>query len=262
MDSNCVKIRELEIGRGCPKIIVPIVERTDAQILAKASQLSREPSVDVVEWRVDFYEHAMDREKVIGLLEKIHEGLGDIPVLFTFRTQKEGGERSIGKEDYYALNLAAAVSGKADLIDVETFTDSDIADHIAQLHAVGVKVIGSKHDFDKTPSDEALISFLERAWEVGADIPKLAVMPRDQNDVTRLLGVTMQLHDRHGGKPIITMSMSEQGVASRIYGEVFGSAMTFGAIGQSSAPGQVPAQALRWALDHLHTTCIEEEPGE
>jgi len=33
---------------------------------------------------------------------------------------------------------------------------------------------------------------------------------------------------------------------------VFGSAMTFGAVGQVSAPGQIPVEELVQALDILH----------
>jgi len=259
---SIVHVRDLAIGDGTPKIIIPLVGKTDAELTAQARRVRKEPGVDAVEWRVDFYEYAKDKERVLGTLGSINEALGKIPLLFTFRTKKEGGMLPITKRQYFAMNLAVAKSGKADLIDVETFTSDDVADHIAQLHKYGVKVIGSKHDFGKTPTDEEMTYFLERAWEIGADIPKLAVMPQSHEDVLRLLGVTMDLHDKHDGKPTITMSMSNQGVASRIYGEVFGSAMTFGALGQASAPGQVPAQALRWALGRLHTTREEQEKDQ
>ena len=42
---------------------------------------------------------------------------------------------------------------------------------------------------------------------------------------------------------------------SRLSGEAFGSAMTFGAVGQVSAPGQIPVERLRNALQILHTSC-------
>ena len=40
------------------------------------------------------------------------------------------------------------------------------------------------------------------------------------------------------------MSMGKLGVISRICGEVFGSAVTFGTAGKASAPGQLPANQL------------------
>ena len=53
-------------------------------------------------------------------------------------------------------------------------------------------------------------------------------------------------------KPLITMSMSRIGSISRISGEAFGSAVTFGSIGQESAPGQLPVNKLEEMLDMIH----------
>ena len=48
------------------------------------------------------------------------------------------------------------------------------------------------------------------------------------------------------------MSKGSLGVITRIAGEVFGSSMTFGAVGQVSAPGQIPVEKLQAAMDILH----------
>jgi 3-dehydroquinate dehydratase-1 len=42
------------------------------------------------------------------------------------------------------------------------------------------------------------------------------------------------------------------GVLSRVAGEAFGSAMTFGTIGSTSAPGQIPVKELGDVLDVIH----------
>jgi 3-dehydroquinate dehydratase-1 len=251
-----VRVRGLDIGTGIPKIIVPLVGKTEAELVAQARVAREEPGVDAVEWRVDFYEGADGEERVLNTLSAIRAALGELPLLFTFRTRKEGGARPIPKERYYALNQAAARSGRAVLIDVEIFTAEDVPHHIAALHGYGVKVIGSKHDFDGTPPEGELISFLEKGWEVGADLPKLAVMPRNEEDVRRLLDVTRQMQATHR-RPLITMSMSELGVSSRTCGERYGSAMTFGALGQSSAPGQLSVAELRRALEREHAALTQ-----
>lgn len=46
--------------------------------------------------------------------------------------------------------------------------------------------------------------------------------------------------------------MSADGVLSRLCGEVFGSAMTFGTVGQASAPGQIPVEQLNHATAIIH----------
>jgi len=86
---------------------------------------------------------------------------------------------------------------------------------------------------------------------LGADICKIAVMPRSAADVLTLLDATRIMHEEYADRPLITMSMGGLGVVSRIAGQVFGSAATFGMVGTASAPGQVDASELRALLDVL-----------
>ena len=60
---NTVKIRDIEIGAGAPKIIVPIVGITKEDIIEEAKTFDSIP-VDVVEWRVDWFEGVFDFAKV------------------------------------------------------------------------------------------------------------------------------------------------------------------------------------------------------
>ena len=226
---NTLKIRDLVVGEGAPKIIVPIVGKTMQQILDKADEL-KYYTYDVVEWRVDFYEHALDTGKVLEVAGALRTALGETPILFTFRTAREGGEQSISPENYTALNKAVAESGYVDLIDVEIFAGEELVrENIANIHAAGVAVVGSNHEFEKTPDKADLLY--------------------------RLLDATQEMYTKYADRPIITMSMGPAGVISRLSGEAFGSAMTFGAVGQVSAPGQIPVERLRNALQILHTSC-------
>ena len=249
---NTVKIRNLEIGTGAPKVIVPIVGKTREEILAKGKELASIP-LHVVEWRVDFYEDVFQIPQVLETLKGLRAALGETPILFTFRTLKEGGEKEISMEDYTALNKAVAQSGDADAIDVEIFSgDQVVLENIANIHAAGKVVVGSNHDFHKTPSQADLIYRLRKMQDMGADIPKIAVMPQNQADVLTLLAATEEMYRCYADRPIITMSMSATGVISRLCGEVFGSSMTFGAVGQVSAPGQIPVEQLNAATEIIH----------
>lgn len=249
---NTVKIRNLEIGTGAPKVIVPIVGKTREEILAKGEELASIP-LHVVEWRVDFYEDVFQIPKVLETLKGLRAALGETPILFTFRTLKEGGEKEISMEDYTALNKAVAQSGDADAVDVEIFSgDAVVLENIANIHAAGKVVVGSNHDFHKTPSQSDLIYRLRKMQDMGADIPKIAVMPQNKADVLTLLAATEEMYRCYADRPIITMSMSATGVISRLCGEVFGSSMTFGAVGQVSAPGQIPVEQLNAATEIIH----------
>lgn len=248
---NTVKIRDIEIGAGAPKIIVPIVGITKEDIIEEAKTFDSIP-VDVVEWRVDWFEGVFDFAKVEDVLKDLRTVLGNIPLLMTFRTSKEGGEKTIEPDAYAELNIKAAQTGYVDLIDVEIFTGDDIVKKIIDgAHAAGVKVIASNHDFFKTPAKADIIYRLRKMQDMNADIPKIAVMPQSSKDVLTLLTVTESWKET-GKTPVITMSMAGEGLISRLCGEIFGSAVTFGAAGKSSAPGQIDAEELRRILEIIH----------
>lgn len=249
---NTVMMRNLEIGAGRPKVIVPIVAAAAKDIVAKAESFQGIP-LDVVEWRVDFYEDVFQTEKVLETLSKLRAALGETPLLFTFRTKKEGGEKEIDMEAYTALNKAAAESGNVDAVDVEIFSgDEVVRENLKNIHSAGKIAVGSNHDFDKTPDYDDLIYRLRKMQDMGADIPKIAVMPRNHRDVLTLLSATETMSSTYADRPIITMSMSATGVISRLCGEVFGSAMTFGMVGQASAPGQIPVEQLNKVTEIIH----------
>lgn len=239
-----ITIRNTTIGEGAPKLIVPIVGKTKEEIVEKAQSFNN-IKIDVVEWRIDFYEDVFNIEKVLDTLKELRVVLNDTPILFTFRTKKEGGEKEISMEAYTALNKAVAESGNADLIDVEIFSGDDIvAENIANIHSAGAMVIGSNHDFFKTPDKDDLVSRLRKMQDMGADIPKIAVMPQSTEDVLTLLSATNEMHSKYANRPIITMSMGPLGVITRLSGEIFGSAMTFGAVGAISV--QDKYQLSKW----------------
>ena len=262
--SKYVEVRGVKIGEGVPKICVPIVGKTKEEILAAARSFE-DVALDVVEWRVDWFEGVFDFEKVEDVLKELRAVLGETPILMTFRTSKEGGEKSIEPEDYAKLNIKAAQTGYIDFIDVEIFTGDAIVTKIidgahaagvkviSHAHANGVKVIASNHDFHKTPEKSDIIYRLRKMQDMNADIPKIAVMPQNKKDVLTLLSATEEMTSLYADRPIITMSMAGTGVISRLCGEVFGSSMTFGAAKKASAPGQMGVKELETVLGLLHS---------
>lgn len=249
---NPVVVRDVVIGEGIPKICVPVVGVTREEILKSAEQICA-VGADIVEWRADWYEDVFVFEKVEETAKALRNVLEDIPVLFTFRTAREGGERAIEKEAYTELNQKIIKTGCIDMVDVEAFTGDDVVTAVIETaHAHGVKVVASNHDFQKTPAKEEIIARLRNMQESGADITKIAVMPRDKTDVLTLLEATEEMCSKYANRPVITMSMAGMGVISRLCGEVFGSAITFGAAGKTSAPGQMGVEELKTVLEILH----------
>ncbi len=260
-----VTVRDVVIGEGRPKICVPIVGQTLDEIVEAAREITELPA-DVVEWRADWYAEAFQKacdraddpfaHMLLWMQEtalRLRKILGEKPLLFTFRTKAEGGERTLTQAEYEQLNETIAKSGTADLIDVELFTvGSHMKEFTAALHQYPVKVVASSHDFAATPPKEEMVSRMCRMQECGADLVKIAVMPRCRQDVLTLLSAVVEMNEKYDETPVIAMSMSSMGVTSRLVGESFGSALTFGAAKKASAPGQIGAEDLRTVLDIIH----------
>lgn len=253
--TEAVKVRGVSIGIGRPKICVPIVAVSKEEIVAQAKSLKTIP-FDLVEWRADWYEEGMNPQAVCQVLKELRSILGDVPVLFTFRGKKEGGEKELDAGAYLELTLQAAMSGNADLVDLELFTGLKagrelFADVIGRIKNQGVKIIMSSHDFSKTPDSRELLWRFRQMEELGADILKAAVMPDNAGDVLSLLSVTETV-SRTMKSPVITMAMGGLGLISRLSGETFGSSVTFGSAKTASAPGQMDAAILKIILDAVH----------
>jgi 3-dehydroquinate dehydratase-1 len=250
--SGTVTVKNVTLGEGIPKICVSLISTAMPELVAEAQAL-KELAPDLVEWRSDFFAEVEDLAAVRKTLAEISSVLPDTPLIFTFRSAREGGEREITTEYYIRLNQAAAESGYVDIIDVELFNEENVVrELIAAAHACGVFVIVSNHDFHGTPSQEEIVSRLRQAQALGGDLPKIAVMPQQAGDVLTLLAATNTMREQYADRPIITMSMAGEGVISRLAGEIFGSALTFGAAHKPSAPGQVAVAELRRVLELLH----------
>lgn len=244
-------IGNVTLDNGMPKICVPIVGRTVEELVQECRYLQDTP-YDVVELRIDFL--ADTTLPAVGeALAAVRRELPDSALLFTFRTKEEGGETAVPEAYYFELIQYAVASGKIDAVDVEYFRNQD---SIRQTLAVAkehiVTVVMSNHDFEKTPSFDEITGRLIGMKQFGADVAKLACMPHSAKDVLTLLSATEAVKAQYPDEPIITMSMGKLGVISRISGELFGSALTFGSAKKASAPGQLEVTALRQILQALH----------
>lgn len=247
-----VQIKNVTLGEGAPKIIVSLMAKDIAAVKSEALAY-RSADFDILEWRGDHFTAIADTAAALDALRELRAVFPDKPILFTFRSKKEGGEQEIAPEAYIALNIAMAESGLVDAIDLELFTgDALVSQTIARAHAKGVKVIMSNHDFHKTPAKEEIVKRLTKMQELGADVPKIALMPESKADVLTVLAATLEVSEKIADRPIITMSMSKTDVISRLAGEVFGSAATFGAVQKASAPGQISVTDLRTVLSIIH----------
>jgi len=245
-----IEVRNIHVGDGIPKICISITGENRENIINEAEGIMLNKP-DMVEWRFDCSKE-YDFAIVEDILMNLRAILRETPLIFTFRTIKEGGKRNISVEAYRMLYETIASTGLVDFIDVEGISNGDVASSIIKsIKDNGTHVITSYHDFEKTPPKEELKNILDMLDEKGGDIIKLAVMPHDMTDVTNLIEVTKEYKEAHSEKDIITMSMGSLGSVSRVCGKKSGSCVTFASVVRSSAPGQVPLKKMREYFNRL-----------
>ena len=94
-----ITIRGCCIGAGRPKVILPIVARTEDDILREARRLSA-LKADCIEWRADWFSDVLNAAARKRVLSGLRAALGEKLLLVTFRTKAEGGEASLTRQQY------------------------------------------------------------------------------------------------------------------------------------------------------------------
>lgn len=239
---------KITLSNNQARVCVPVMGKTTEEVLQQLkSVVEMEP--DIIEWRGDFFE-TDNNEGYLNVLKQMKDVNGNIPVIFTIRTDSEGGNKKIGWNEYCDLCLFIAEKGKefnVEFVDVEVFKDDKANELINSLHEKGMNVIGSNHHFDKTPDKEEMVKILSTIEKSGADVCKLAVMPRDKKDVEVLIEASKET-DEKIKTPIITMSMGELGAITRVIPKITKTSVTFAAGVSASAPGQPGIKVVRKLL--------------
>lgn len=246
-----VEVRGKVIGGHQPLICLPLVGKTGDAILTDLKrQLSHQP--DLIEWRADFYNDLEDVEKTVALGKKIRAIAGDLPVIFTVRWEGEGGQ-PIALSEKEKVDLITCMCEKRviDIVDYELACSETNATFLRQVTETNeIKFILSHHNFQQTPPLPELLETMLELERKGADIVKMAVMPKTWDDVLHVMQASLVAR-RLLQVPMIAIAMGQYGVVSRLAGWVFGSDVTFAFGNEQSAPGQVPIADLRTVIDRI-----------
>ena len=236
------------------KTIVPITAKTKEQALAQAQVIANTADADLAEFRIDLLSFASDTKQVIALGHELKKILGHKPMIATIRTKNEGGQLEISDADYGKTYQAYLKNPFMDWLDVEMFRDQKVVSEIVQkAHQKKVLVVMSNHDFQKTPSQDEIEKRLLKQDQMGADVLKIAVMPKSKQDVFTLMNATLKV-SQQTTKPLLTMSMGQLGTISRVATANMGGSYSFGMIGQASAPGQIDVTKLKQILQTVQPT--------
>lgn len=248
-----VKVRNLMIGEGRPKIFAPTTDKNEADMLKTLKNFSTIKALDMVEVCID-YLGRLSPAKFAEITKKAYEAAGSKAVLVTLRNGTDGGP-FIAEDKYYGEVYEAIIrDGKADVIDIELFRDRAMIERLVKLaHAEGIKVIISEHEFKFTPDEAELIRRMQLEQAAGADILKIAVMANSPEDALTVMTATAKMRHYYSDRPMLTIGMGKWGAITRLAGEGFGSDLTVASVGgKASAPGQIPADECLAVLDTLH----------
>jgi|WetSurMetagenome_2_1015567.scaffolds.fasta_scaffold00023_27 3-dehydroquinate dehydratase I len=185
-------------------------------------------TIDIIELRVDMFS-SLDHAHVKNVFKEVRDNFNK-PIIATVRDTKEGGEKEVPGR----LEMYRAITPLSDVVDVEISAE-DIFPDIKKLCKLFKKLlIGSYHNFDETPGLPELGAIVDKGCATGADIIKIAVKANSRDDLMDIFSLAMN----HRDKKLITISMGEKGLPSRIFTPVIGSPITYGYIHTPSAPGQ------------------------
>lgn len=220
---------------------------------ARQARLAQQQGAGAVELRADLL---ADPAQVCAALTAVRAA-SSLPLLLTYRSTTEGGKgagHGQGYEDYLAslLQLRPAVAA----VDIEMACPASKA-LVAEAKAGGYDVVGSCHDFTATPSAAQITQKLAQITAAGADITKVAYMPRTAQDVAALRHAAHDFAGAYPYQPLIAISMGQLGAPSRTD---LVNCLTFATIadGAASAPGQATIAHVRaWLENTPGTSTIE-----
>ena len=220
---------------------------------ARQARLAQQQGAGAVELRADLL---ADPAQVRAALTAVRAA-SSLPLLLTYRSTTEGGKgagHGQGYEDYLAslLQLRPAVAA----VDIEMACPASKA-LVAEAKAGGYDVVGSCHDFTATPSAAQIAEKLAQITAAGADITKVAYMPRTAQDVAALRHAAHDFAGAYPHQPLIAISMGQLGAPSRTD---LVNCLTFATIadGAASAPGQATiAHVKAWLENTPGTSTIE-----
>lgn len=220
---------------------------------ARQARLAQQQGAGALELRADLL---ADPAQVRAALTAVRAA-SSLPLLLTYRSATEGGKgagHGQGYEDYLAslLQLRLAVAA----VDIEMACPASKA-LVAEAKAGGYDVVGSCHDFTATPSAAQIAEKLAQITAAGADITKVAYMPRTAQDVAALRHAAHDFAGAYPHQPLIAISMGQLGAPSRTD---LVNCLTFATIadGAASAPGQATiAHVKAWLENTPGTSTIE-----
>lgn len=214
------------------KLVVPVMPRNLDE--ANAIDIDKYDYADIIEWRADY----LPKDSIIEVAPAILEKFPGREIIFTLRTDREGGNMTIEDDDYVALLKEVSSLYQLDYIDFEYYSRKAVFKEMLAFP----NLILSYHNFSETPS--GLMSILSEMTAMAPRVVKVAVMPNSEQDVINLMNFTRGFKTLNPEQDYVTMAMGQLGKFSRIAADLSGSSWSFASVEESSAPGQLSVASM------------------
>jgi 3-dehydroquinate dehydratase / shikimate dehydrogenase len=208
---------------------------SDPQKLLESARREANGGESLLEFRLDYLPAP---EQGPAVIRKFLASRPDCAVLATCRRHQNHGKFNGSIEDQIRI-LEGAIDAGARAVDVEIESAENAADRLEALRG-HARLILSYHNFEGTPSPEAV---LRRMLRIPADGYKIVTTARKPSDNSRILG----LAKAHPRTPLIVLAMGETGFPTRVLSPSVGSLFTYAApnASEGTAVGQVCARLMR-----------------
>ena len=245
-----LRVRGVEYGGSKPLFCIPLVP-VDFASLEDQAAVAAQLQPELIEWRADYFSDAT-ADALVRASGVLRRAAGEAAIIFTLRMRNEGGAQQQSQAMRRELIEAVLRTRTIDILDLELANEKPFLEALMPLaRECGARVLLAMHNFAETPANEVLLGHIRAMRAHGADIAKIAVMPKTPHDVLRLLQVTAAARRECPDLPLATMSMGALGSITRVAGFLYGSDMAFAVGKAASAPGQIPIEDARRTTELL-----------
>lgn len=193
--------------------------------------------------KIDFAEIRLDKMHVDPL--SVRKIFSRHPKLVA--TYRAGTKKNIRAK----VLLMSAIEAGAAYVDIEVEAyEATRKDLIKKARSHGCEVIVSYHNFERTPPPAELRLIVDRCFDFGADIAKVACQVQSTSDNIRLLELFID------ARSLVVIGMGQLGKITRIAAPLLGSPFTYASLdkGMETAEGQINHMLLRKILKTLKET--------
>jgi 3-dehydroquinate dehydratase I len=231
-----------------------ILERMEADSLDSAYLAAAKCAV--LEIRYDLF---VDRALWAELAARLQGQFPSAILIGTIRLVCDGGRYANNALEKRAQDWKRIITDATppQWIDVELSDLKANAGVIALAAEHGIKVIGSRHDFQGVPSLDQLRKDMVLAQEAGLQGFKIAAMSKVGGDCEPLYQIA---HEAKGSFEIVSaFAMGATGSVSRLYSLAAGANLSYASLGASVAPGQLSVEKMLEVLPKLPNAKSESD---